>query len=79
MSNISFKIAPSAATSDELLSNPDRKGNACVYNLSIEMVQNVFTYFHTKGEHSVALSAERVDIPIAIPFVECPIHRHVFY
>lgn len=39
----------------------------------------VLTHFHKKDEHSVALSVERVYIPVAIPSGECSIHRHVFY
>lgn len=39
---------------------------------------NFITHFHMKVEHSAALSAEHVYIPIAIPSDECSIHHRVF-
>lgn len=60
ISNISFKMAPSAATSDELLSNPGsiaKTKNTHVYIETIKMKTEArfFTYFHSKDEHSIAL------------------------
>lgn len=81
MSNISFNIAPSAATSDELLSNP-MKAPKIIISIQIRVKSKIsiyFTHFQKKGGHSIALLIVRADIPIAIPFVEYSIHHHVFY
>lgn len=76
---ISFKMAPSAATSDELLSNPESKKKSQFITLTFRFFWIYFTHFHKKVGRLIALSVEHADIPIAIPFDEYSIHHLVFY
>lgn len=80
MSSISFKMAPSAATSDELLSNS--KAFRGMRDFVEEMAANGYilvcsTHFRMTSARSADLWAGHDDFPKSILSDECSIHRHV--
>lgn len=80
MSSISFKMAPSAATSDELLSNS--KAFRGMRDFVEEKAANGYilvcsTHFRMTSARSADLWAGHDDFPKSIPSDECSIHRRV--